>query len=662
MKRFLTPISVVRSTGGIVLVITLAVLLRVLLIAASLEHVPATSDEASIVLQAKEIARGNFPLLFLGQPLLFPVEAYTMAPLVEWLPRTTLGARYQTWVLGSLSVVGFLFLARSVFAKNQRWPAYLLILFPSSYLLLLTAGYAPPQYPTSLTLAWISFLLVLRHRQHPRIFLPVAAGAACGLAISNHLLFFPVALGVYAMIVFNGKFKEGVSGSLPFALGLAMGLAPFLAAIIMIPGAYPGFGPTQPLPETITELCHFVISESLAGAMGMYPTLFPDLPAARQIWSKEIRLLFSLGYLVLCLYLLWLRGSVMLRDLRERRWPKVELVDATMVISFLTILIFASHDNEYFYFRYLLHAVWCIPFLVGFAHAASSGRGKRCLAVIIVCCALFNIVCSAKMIRQWRKPGRISTQADLPSLAPLLPTLSTMEVAHCYASFWLAYRISWESDEKIKCTGPYNERFVGWPIPYKEAVDEDERTVYVLTVSPLAKLNALEFANNMAAQGMGYEKIEVGERSAPFHIYHHFSQNHQGPERPAAIDQTIDCRESADPCHDNFLGDQQPLWHIALTAPQTLTHLRLQQDPLLANLEENLQLAVRDHGRWRLLADGSDYSFLRLSFAHGHPIYHDNYHLIRFQETSADALVIGLSQLPPHSSGRSPAFSLYAKP
>ena len=668
MKNFQLSSPLLRTAILPGMVIGLAILLRILLVAASNDNVPVSSDEASIVLQAKEIARGHFPLLFMGQPLLFPVEAYTMAPLVEWLPRNTLGARYQTWMLGSLSVIGFLLLVRTAFAKNERWPACLLILFPSSYLLLLTFGYAPPQYPTSLTLAWISILLVLRNRRHPGIWRLIIAGATSGLAISNHLLFLPVALGAFLLIVFGGNRTKILKESLAFSLGLCLGLTPFLAAILLIPGAYAEFTPAQSLRDAIPELFRFVISESLPGAMGMYPTLFPDLRDARQLWPKEIRLFFAVGYVVLCGYLLTLRLGALLRNLRERTWPKVEMVDAALVISLLTIFIFAAHDNEYFAFRYLLHAVWCFPFLVGFAYAAASGRTKQVIAAVIACCVVFNVVCSTKMIRQWRKPGRISAFADLPPLSPLLETLSSMQIDHCYASFWLAYRISFESDEKIKCTGPYNERFPQWPIPYKQEVDTDEKTAFVLTQTLGARLTALEFEANTAMQEITYEKFDIDDRSSPFHIYHHFSVNAHGQERPASIKESIDCPRHgvnsggvAALCHQEVWGDVSPLFHISLSAPQTLTRLQLQEGPLSANLEDNLRLAARDHGQWRLLENGSDYKFLRLSFEHGHPLYHENFRLIRFQETHADALDIGLTQFPSSFSGKSPAFALYVR-
>lgn len=665
LRSFSTPLY--RTTGVTILIIGIAILLRLFLITASLQ-VPATSDEASVVLQAKEIARGHFPLLFLGQPLLFPVEAYTMAPLVEWLPRTTAGARYQTWVLGGLSVFGFLLLARTVFAKGERWPAYLLILFPSSYLLLLTAGYAPPQYPTSLTLAWFSVVLVLKHRQRSRPSLLLLTGFACGLAISNHLLFLPVAVAVLALIVFNGNCQRGLVESLPFAFGLCLGLTPLLAAKILIPGAYQFFTSAYPLSlkDTIDSLLHFVLSESLAGAMGMYPTLFPDLFSARLIWVKEIRLIFAVGYIVLCGYLLTHRLSALLHNLLERTWPKLQLVDAALFISLMTIAIFASHRNESLAFRYLLHAIWCFPFLIGYSHYISHGKIKKMIACIVGCCVVFNIVCSIKVVRQWRKPGRISQYSDLPPISPLVDYLQEKGISHCYATFWLAYRILFESDENIKCTGPFNERFLQWPIPYKQEVDDAEDTVYVLTVTSMAMTNALDFETDLSTQDMTYQKVLIG----PFNIYGNFSDNTHSSVHSLDKECFSNCLNKLsgeeelpkEICHISEEKNFLPLVNIGFNKPQILTRLKLNVNPLLADFQNDLLVKVHREGMWRLLRKDLDYRFARLSFAHGHPIYHDNFHLLTFEKVTADALRLSLPSPPQQLLETPPTFEVFVSP
>ena len=68
------------------LVILVAIGLRIAFTWTSLELLPATSDEASSVLLAKDIASGERPLLFSGQPYQFPLESYLMAPFIDWMP------------------------------------------------------------------------------------------------------------------------------------------------------------------------------------------------------------------------------------------------------------------------------------------------------------------------------------------------------------------------------------------------------------------------------------------------------------------------------------------------------------------------------------------------------------------------------------------------
>jgi hypothetical protein len=63
---------------GIVIVLLLGLALagRVALFRAGCVTMPATDDECIIALQAKQIIHGDFSLLMLAQPYMFPLEAY----------------------------------------------------------------------------------------------------------------------------------------------------------------------------------------------------------------------------------------------------------------------------------------------------------------------------------------------------------------------------------------------------------------------------------------------------------------------------------------------------------------------------------------------------------------------------------------------------------
>ncbi|MBU1567586.1 MAG: hypothetical protein KJ630_18415, partial [Proteobacteria bacterium] len=251
--------------------IALALILRSTFAWISVNHLPATSDEASSVLLAKMIFQGQFPLLFIGQPYQFPFESYLMAPFVEWLPRNAFGARYQTFTLGIFSVLGFLLITRAAFSKGSRWPAALLILFPSAYQLLFTSAYAPPQYSMALTLSWISIFLVLRFRQKENMVLLLFTGLICGLAFSNHMLTVTISIGVFALLLFGGNIHRDLKGVLFFGAGAILGATPYLLAIWLKPGAYEMLPSTFSLKLALLRLMDSVLTETFASAMGVNP-------------------------------------------------------------------------------------------------------------------------------------------------------------------------------------------------------------------------------------------------------------------------------------------------------------------------------------------------------------------------------------------------------
>ena len=226
-----------RSTLLVVGIIVFALLLRLLLSYTSLTKLPVTGDEASLALLAKMIWQGELPLLFIGQPYQFPTESYLMAPFTQWLPQTAFGARYQMLLLGLLSTPGFLLIALKAFPNKDRWPALLLILFPSAYLIILTSAYAPPQYSMAITLGWMSIYCALRGKDAARglIFLGFS-GLCCGLGFSNHLLTVSVTAGIFTIVIFSGSLKKSAQNSFCFLqLSLRLLLADYVADMPIAP-------------------------------------------------------------------------------------------------------------------------------------------------------------------------------------------------------------------------------------------------------------------------------------------------------------------------------------------------------------------------------------------------------------------------------------------
>ncbi len=504
-----------------------AMIIRSIFLWISLTNLPVTSDEASSVLLAKMIFRGDLPLLFIGQPYQFPIESYLMAPLVEWMPRTPFGARYQLIILGLASFWGFLAIVRSAFPTGSRWPAILLICFPSAYFLIYLAAYAPPQYSISLTLAWVSIYTVLRSRQSSKKYLLLMiAGFSCGLAISNHLLTITISAGVFALVLCSGSVRKSLQGTLVFAFCCLLGALPYILAIWFVPGAYRNLPGSMELFDTLNRMIVPALTITLPGAMGVNPILFPDL-AGQLNWSSSLRSIFAVFYASLLLSLIIQRIKVFFSTVVNRQWPRLELVDLALIASLLSLWVFASHHALSSSYRYMLPAVWCFPFLIGHAFQSFSGRYRMTVGVAAVCLALFNIGVSINVMKEWSDSEKLELYSYTPRIEALVDTLRERDISHCYASFWLAYRITFETDEEIICSLPYNQRFPFWPIPYKQQVEDQTDTVYILTNRFRPRLPAKIFEKHLKSHQIAAEKITMD----PFFIYHNFKIPAYSPDQ-----------------------------------------------------------------------------------------------------------------------------------
>ena len=633
-----------------------AVLIRLIFLWISLSNLPVTSDEASSVLLAKMIFRGELPLLFVGQPYQFPIESYLMAPFVEWMPRTPFGARYQTIILGLAAFWGFFAIIRRAFSPGSRWPAILLICFPSAYFLIYLAAYAPPQYSMSLTLAWVSIFAVLRSRQSSRKYLLLMiAGFSCGLAVSNHLLTVTISAGVFALVFFSGSVRKSLQGTLVFAFWCLLGALPYILAIWFVPGAYKNLPGSMELFDTLSRMIVPALTITLPGAMGVNPILFPDL-AGQINWPSSLRSIFAVFYASLLLSLIIQRIKVFFSTVVNRQWPRLELVDLALIASLLSLWVFASHHTSPSSYRYMLPAVWCFPFLIGHAFQSFSGRYRMSVGVAAVCLALFNIGVSINVMKEWSDSEQLELYSHTPSIETLLDTLRERDISHCYASFWFAYRITFETDEEIICSLPYNQRFRFWPIPYKQQVEDQTDTVYILTNRFRPRLPAKIFEKHLKSHQITAEKITVD----PFFIYHDFKLPAYSPDQEHILgleNYTLQTSGGNTPTLIT-LGDRDlsTAWVSSDTQVKgqwvTLTFDRLQSvnGVTLFHLPDQTKkpksfridgyITVDGVGAWSPLTSPVNAKSEKIRFANNHPVYSGISQQIRFDPVAVEALRI----------------------
>lgn len=518
--------------SGIVCLVLVAVALRVYMYAVGTSNVPVTSDEALTVLQAVDIRNGKFPLLMASQPYMFPVEAYWMAPLEPLLPRTAAGMRTLILLEGfALTALG-LWILRRMGRWREVWPGALLVLFPSAYALLTQTAYSMPYYASPVILVFLAVgccavldpPAVGRKDEVRREGLWAALGAFfLGMAVSNSLAVLGMAVPLAVVALWNtagrarGRSLAWRVGG--FVVGGFLGLLPHLLSKWTIPGAHAAVSKMYSWNTAWERLWKMTIPYVLPGTLGCRPCRWPDSGTrlAGYTWTPVVFTWGAIAVIAAALVLIIVR---LLREgVGKRRWPVMGPFEWALGTSVAALVLDSLNRRATSSdLRYLLPVVYVAPFLLTGLWLRLRGRIVRwTFGIVVVALAAYDATTSLRLAELWKAPGFASDAAGVPDLAPALKILREQDIHHAVASYWAAYRIGFESGGDVVCSQPQNERFPGWPLPYKAEVDEADDVAYVLTDS-IRFLKPAQFEEHMRKMGVEADVFPAGE----FQVYCHF--------------------------------------------------------------------------------------------------------------------------------------------
>ncbi len=503
--------------------LVIGIALRISMFSASVSNLPVTSDEASSVLLAESIAQGQRPLLFIGQPYQFPFESYVSSLYVDHFPHSVYLARAQGILLNLLAVLFLILAARKIFRGSAFYPVFLLLLIPSSYWLIYQSAYTHPQYGFS---AFIDALLIFTAASSlmsPRnAKLMFFVGLLGGLALSNHLLNISVVAAVFIFMLLRDHNWASARLSGLLVLGLIVGLSPYIAGEIFVPGANTAVSNLNTLPAAISSLFHSVLVDTLPGAMGIDPPVFPDL-LSHTGWPSWTRGVFLVFYLVALGSATLIRLRDIFSDIKQKHMPDWLPIDIFLFISFSAIILKSLSSVGFsISYRLLLPVVWSFPFILGFlfSRTTSNGRFRPALWATATALVLVNIVSSLTLLHHWRDRDGLRLAADTPDIGKVIGNLKSNNDQFCYASFWVAYRIIYESSGNIICSMPYNERFPGWPLTYKAIVDEQPNVPYITSMSESSLTRSIVFLQQMVAENIAFAQ----EALPPYTIFRNFDK------------------------------------------------------------------------------------------------------------------------------------------
>jgi hypothetical protein len=466
---------------------------------------PVDGDTAIVGLMARHLGRGT---TLWGQPYGSPLEAWLAAPFVAVLGPTAEALRLLYFLLGLGLIPVAYGLARAL-DERAALPAAFLLACPPPYLLLHSA-LPPPMYPSALVLC--GALLMLAARLGDRLGqgsrpsgLLIAWGVLAGLALWTHLM---TAAVVAACLAWLWPRAAGRRAALLAALVplLATSAGWWLPALGDAQAARV-LGPSDRAQSAGQHLKEVVprIHVPVGGLLGTHVPLVADdpvhvVPAPR--WAAA------------ALVLVYGVGLVRAAQASGGR-PAARLFLAAAALGLVLFPFPARSSPDSI--RFLTPLYLPIAALVAWGPVAR-GRLRRSWIVVLALCGL-HLAGATRLLAAWRAADRAAAPFLLPDLAPVRRVLEAHGLRRAYASYGPAYRLTYETGERIVVSQPWNERFLHYPLPYLDEVRFAASVAWILTPAiPADMPGPRAFEGQLGAAGGGWRRTDAGAAA----VYHAF--------------------------------------------------------------------------------------------------------------------------------------------
>jgi hypothetical protein len=459
---------------------------------------PVDGDTAIVGLMARHLGRGA---TMWGQPYGSPLEAWLAAPFLALMGPRVEALRLCYFLLG-LALVPVAYLLARRLDPRAALPAAVLVACPPPYFLLLSA-LPPPMYPSSLLLCAILLVLVLRVGERleagraPAGEL-VLAGTLAGLAAWTHLMSLSIvgAGAVYLLSRARGRRPALLYGLVPFLVVSAPWWTRALVdrqatRVVSVSGREEDFA--SHLLEVLPRL-----PRPLGGLLGLRTPWIAD---------DADHVVHAPPWVAAVIVLLY-ASSLLIAVRASRRSPPARLLlaAAALVVAVFPFPLRSGPDS----IRFLTPLYLPVAALVAWA-GLSLGRPRRAW-ILVLALASLHLGAGSRLLAAWRSADRAAAPFLLPDLAPVRRLLSDHAVRRAYASYGPAYRLTFESGERIVASQPWNERFLHYPLPYLDEVRFARNVAWVLTPRVPTDLPApAAFEAALGAAGGRWRRTEAGD-------------------------------------------------------------------------------------------------------------------------------------------------------
>jgi hypothetical protein len=434
-----------------------------------------------------------------GQPYGSPVDAWLAAPVLAVVGRTPTGLRVFYFVLGLALIPLAAALARRL-DPRAAVPAALLMACPSPYLVLLAALPAP-FYPTVLVSCGGLLVLTLKMVETaqagraPAAWAVAGWGALAGLSLWTHLMsaavVAPAAVYLLRRVPVRSLRPAGAAAALASAPVWWRALTEAQALkVVSVSGRHEGM--LEHLQALVPEM-----HRPVTGLLGTHVPWIPDDPS---YVTFAPTLVAGLAVLLYC-------GGLLLAARASRLGGHAGLLLAVVALVVLVFpLPLRANPSA---IRFLTPAYLPVVALVAWA-CVQAGRIRHGIAAVLALSSL-HLVVSARLLGDWQKADRAEAPFLLPDLGPVRRELEAHAIKRAYASYGPAYRLTFESGERIIASQPWNERFLHYPLPYLDEVRFSKNVAWILTPGiPTDLPTPKDFEDQLGAIGGRFDRHTVG--------------------------------------------------------------------------------------------------------------------------------------------------------
>ena len=495
-----------RPSRAIPLVLLLAIVVRLPFWIEAL-RTPVDGDTAIVGLMARHPGVGT---TFWGQPYGSPLDSWVALPFVAAWGNTTEALRLPYFLLGLLLVPLAYALGRELH-PSAGLPAAVLVACPPPYFLLL-AALPPPFYPTTLVLCGLVLLTAARAGRRfeekdavaPRGTL-LMLGLFSGLALWTHLMSATAVAAAGAWVLARSSGRRWL---------LLWALVPLVAASAPLWSRALGDAEATRIVQVAdrdeTALAHLAavaprLYEPLGGVLGTHVPVVAD---------SEDFVLHAPGWAAGLTVLLY--GFLLVLAGRAASGRHASLL--YFLAAGLALLVFplpvrsAPHT-----LRFLTPLYLPVAALVAWA-AAPRGASRRAW-VAVLGLAVLHLGLGAQLLSTWRRLDRAEAPFLLQDLGPARRALEEAGVRHAYASYGPAFRLTWESGERVVALAALER-----PLPSLAAAAarrgalRQERGVGADPGHPERAAAARRARRGAAAAGGRWRRVDAG-RAVLFHAF-----------------------------------------------------------------------------------------------------------------------------------------------